>query len=187
MPHVANKTEFRVTRFHLYGHEYGCSVTWNPIRSMGWGQTIGEEMEVYWSTASHLVASGRVMSSAWKTQRLHDNVLFRARIARHWIGYLFRQRYNRTKDIIRQNKAILDSLLGTVLPNNILITSEYLDQQKGLQEEYFRTYRKPKRVELLEIFVAIDEEEQFARNLALNWWEKFTRTQLDIYHDSHLI
>jgi hypothetical protein len=40
-----------------------------------------------------------------------------------------------------------------------LITSEYLEQQKGLQEHYFRTYRKPKRDELLEIFIAIDEQE----------------------------
>jgi len=168
MPHIADKAEFRVGRFHLYGHEYGCSVTWNPVRSMGWGQTIGEEMEVYWSTASHLVASGRVMSSARKTQRLHDHVLFRARIARHRIGYLLRQRYNRAKDIIRQNEATLGSLLGTTLPNNITITLEYLEQQKDLQEEYFRTYRKPRRDELLEIFIAIDEEEQFARNLALN-------------------
>lgn len=168
MPHLADKAEFRVGRFHLYGHEFGCSVTWNPIRSMGWGQTIGEEMEVYWSTASHLVASGRVMSSARKTQRLHDHVLFRAQIARQRIGYLLRQRYNRAKEIIQQNKAILASLYGTVLPNDILITSEYLEQQRTLQEDYFRTYRKPKRDELLEIFVAIDEEEQFAKNLAIN-------------------
>lgn len=174
MPHLADKAEFRVGRFHLYGHEYGCSVTWNPVRSMGWGQTIGEEMEVYWSTASHLVASGRVMSSARKTQRLHDHVLFRARIARHRIGYLLRQRYNRAKDVIRQTKETLDSLLGTVLPNEILVTSEYLEQQRSLQEGYFRNYRKPKQDELLEIFVAIDEEERFARNLALNRYEKLS-------------
>jgi hypothetical protein len=59
-----------IGRFHLYGHELGCHVLFNILRTEGFGLMIGEEPEHLWYQISHLIRSGRVSSGPRRTQKI---------------------------------------------------------------------------------------------------------------------
>ena len=58
MPEYADRIDFKIGRFHIYGHGIRCHVLYNILRSPGWGLQIGEENEYDWVRLAHFLPLG---------------------------------------------------------------------------------------------------------------------------------
>jgi hypothetical protein len=141
----------RIGRFHLYGHELGCHVLFNILRTEGYGLTVGEEPEHLWYQISHLIRSGRVSSGPRRTQKIDSTAIYNAQRYRENMGDNLDRRWTKMLEMEKKSKETEQKTLDKCIPASVdregnrhpirLITSEYLREQANLQLEFYTNYK----------------------------------------------
>lgn len=68
--------------FHVYAHDWGCQLDYNPRLNQGWGLSDGEGMERIWQDLSPLVKGNRHATNEHRQENInaksvHHNHLLR--------------------------------------------------------------------------------------------------------------
>lgn len=134
---MGERVSSRINRFHIYGHQYSCHVLYNLLHTEGWGLMNGEEIERLWASLRHLIRAGRVCSGPRRAQRIDAGMLHLARAVRETMGANLSRRIKNANEVNLKHNPIIERLMGSVLPNGVVITREYLINQGSLQHEHY--------------------------------------------------
>lgn len=129
----------RIGCFHIYGHQMGCHVNFNMLRTAGYALAVGEEVEHTWHQFSHLVKGNRVSSAPRRLQNIDQFALHNAAQYKEKFGENPSRRWVAMNKMADEHKKVLANLLGTSIParqGRTFITHEYLESQARDQEAY---------------------------------------------------
>lgn len=133
-------------QFHMHCHRGECRILFSPLRLKGIGLTVGEDPEMWWSQAMHLVKYGRIMSAGHRTTLLDAFAISNANRQREKMGWMFNTKWERMLEVEKDYQAILSGMMARYQPNTvegrrILIDEAYILRQMELQRVHCENFR----------------------------------------------
>ena len=159
MAEYKERLSVRIGRFHVFAHGINCHVNYGTLRTEGYGLTVGEEPESFWSIISPQVKPGRVSSSAERSQNLQSCTFQDAQRKRENLGLNILKRWRKKHELMTKAQSALERVLGQEVAarrdktgqshSTQRISLEYLQAQIQDQKEYYRTYKQ------VDLYIAI--------------------------------
>lgn len=167
-PDWTNKLRMRIGRFHLYAHKFKCHVLKSPLRTIGYGLMVGEEVEHLWYQLRHLVSSGRISTGPRRIQAIDTTIRHLGEKYREQMGKNLSTRWRAMNENTEKSLATLSDLyqkkrpsFGNTAANDQFYNKEYLIEQARLQKAHYMNYRQPVADERdYEIYLSLAIEEK---------------------------